>query len=329
MKQDKKLVTVIKYGNGVLPENLAELLQNADENELKTLIALLLLSDKEGMIDISVNLTDYLGLEKPETDAAINYWRGAGIIGAKKKTAASEIKKETVVIPSAHRGGAVEKSVGVVEYQAKELADILEKRAEIAGFVDEAQRVLGKTLNMNEIGILVGLIDQYGFDTTAILAILAYTSRIGKKGIRYPEKLAIGFYDEGLTRGVDVLEKIQRIEASAETVSKIKELFGIGNREMSTTEKNLFKKWTEVFGYDIDVIRHAYDITIDTIHEPKPKYTHAILEKWHVEKLHTIEEIEKYEETVKAKKESSSGDKSYNIDEFFDAALKRSIEELN
>ena len=51
-----------------------------------------------------------------------------------------------------------------------------------------------------------------------------------------------------------VCDRIQRIEAATQTIIKIKELFGAGNRELSTTEKNLFKKWTEQFGYDIDVI---------------------------------------------------------------------------
>ena len=332
MGREKKTVTIIKYKNGVLPSHLAELLQNADENELKVLIGLLMAADNDGVIDPSLAFDNALGLERSVVDAAINFWRGAGVVGITKATKTGESKTMTVnvhtKIEHAHKNGAIEKTVGVVEYRTGELADILENRSEIAVFVDEAQRVVGKTLNMNEIGILVGLIEQYGFETDAILAILAHTTRLGKKGMRYPEKVAISFYDEGLTGGAEVFEKIQRIEASSQTIAKIKELFGIGSRELSTTEKNLFKKWTEGFGYDIEVIRKAYDITIDAIHEPKPKYTNGVLEKWYTERLHTIEDIEKYEETIKGKKELSVSNKSYNINEFFDAALKRSFDDI-
>lgn len=328
MKQSKK--TVIKYKNGVLPNNLAELLENADETELKTLIALLMASDCEGVVDPNIDVPSLINLDKSEFDAAVNFWRGAGIIGGTKAKSAEKTENKPQEEHSyAHKSGAIEKTNGVVEYMTGELADILENRKGIASFVDEAQRTVGKTLNMNEIGILVGLIDQYGFEPEAILAILVHTTKLGKKGMRYPEKVAISFYDEGLTTHADVTERILRIEASAETINQIKELYGIGNRALSTTEKNLFKKWTEVFGYGIDIIRRAYDITIDAIHEPKPKYTNGILEKWYVEKLRTIEDIEAYEQAKKGKKEETGSGKSYNIDEFFDEAIKRSFNDID
>jgi DnaD/phage-associated family protein len=330
MGREKKHLK-IKYMNGNFPEHFGELLDNADDREMMTLVALLMSADKDGILPVDLKLSEVLSLDESEITSAVNFWRGAGMLEYSKKEAAGteNISDKKTTYAHAHKSGAVEKTVGVVEYLTGELADILENRSEMAVFVDEAQRIVGKTLNMNEIGIIVGLVEQYGFETEAILAILAYATRLGKKGMRYPEKVAIGFYDEGLTSGEAVCDRIQRIEAATQTIIKIKELFGAGNRELSTTEKNLFKKWTEQFGYDIDVIRHAYDITIDVKHEPLPKYTNGILEKWHTEKLHTIEDVERYEETVKASKTKSGDNKSYDINEFFDAALKRSFDQMN
>ncbi len=330
MGREKKHLK-IKYMNGNFPEHFGELLDNADDREMMTLVALLMSADKDGILPVDLKLSEVLSLDESEITSAVNFWRGAGMLEYSKKEATSteNISDKKTTYAHAHKSGAVEKTVGVVEYLTGELADILENRSEMAVFVDEAQRIVGKTLNMNEIGIIVGLVEQYGFETEAILAILAYATRLGKKGMRYPEKVAIGFYDEGLTSGEAVCDRIQRIEAATQTIIKIKELFGAGNRELSTTEKNLFKKWTEQFGYDIDVIRHAYDITIDVKHEPLPKYTNGILEKWHTEKLHTIEDVERYEETVKANKTKPGDNKSYDINEFFDAALKRSFDQMN
>ena len=330
MKQQKKSLTVVKYNNGNLPDNFSSLLENADENELKALIGLLILSDDEGKISPDIDVASFLGIESADFDASVNFWRGAGIIGAgnAKKTEKSQ-KSPPKGSEYAHKSGAVEKTVGVVEYLTGELADILENRKEIAAFVDEAQRIVGKTLNMNEIGILVGLIDQYGFEPAALLAVLLHTTKLGKKGMRYPEKGAISLYDEGLVTEAGVLEKIRRIDSAALTISKIKDLFGVGSRALSTSEKNLFKKWTEDFGYDIEVIRKAYDITIDVKHEPIPKYTNGILEKWYVEKLRTVEDIEAYEAAKKGKKEEQSSQKSYDINEFIDAAIKRSFDDID
>lgn len=321
----------LKYIKGNIPENLAELLSNADEQDMRILIALMMAADENGEVNAEFSLSDTLGLEKPEVDASLKFWRGAGVISTAKASAKSAKPKaeQTTVAPSAHRGGAVEKSTGVSPYATDELAALFEKRRVTAQFIDEAQRVVGRTFNSYDTGIVAGLVDQLGFEEEAVLAMLAYVTRIGKKGLRYSEKLALNFYDEGITTAAAVVERIALIEHSSEVISKIKQLFGIGARELSKTEKALFEKWTQKFGYGIEVIRVAYDITVDATQKPLPKYADAILEKWHAEGLRTEDEVLAFENKSKQEREGTSGgDKSYELDDFFEAALKRSLEDL-
>ncbi|MBQ7375659.1 MAG: DnaD domain protein [Clostridia bacterium] len=325
----------LRYINGEVPENLADILSNADEQDMRILIALMMAADENGEVNAEFSLTDTLGLEKPEIDASLKFWRGAGVISAarsqksKPKTEKPESAEEPKTsAPTAHRGGAVEKSTGVSPYATDELAALFEKRRVTAQFIDEAQRVVGRTFNSYDTGIVAGLVDQLGFEEEAVLAILAYATRIGKKGLRYPEKLALSFYDEGITTESAVVARIAIIEHSAEVVGKIKQLFGMGSRELSRTEKTLFDKWTQKFGYGIEVIRVAYDITVDATQKPLPKYADAILEKWHAEGLRTEEEVLAFEQKSKPSKDSGEGDKSYELDDFFEAALKRSFEDL-
>lgn len=324
----------IKYRNSQLPEELGKILSNADENDLKILIALMMAADENGEIPEDFSVSGALGVEKADVAASVKFWRGAGIIEGTKSQSAARAKKEVAHTPkeekggveTAHRNGAVENSEGISTYGSDELATLFEKRRISAEFIDEAQRVFGKTFNSYDTGIVVGLVDRLGFEEEAVLAILAYMTRIGKKGLRYTEKVALGFYDDGYTRTHEVVERIAVIERSKEVISKVKQLFGVGSRELSRSEKTMFEKWTQKFGYDIDVIRLAYDITIDIKHEPIPKYTGAILESWYNEGLRTAEEITAFE---KAKKEGKAqGDKSYDLDDFFEAALKRSFEDL-
>ena len=324
---------IIKYRNASLPDNLGEVLSNADENDLKILLTLMMAADENGEVADDFSVEDALGLDKTSVDASLKFWRGAGVIGGARATAAkakpAESKKETEntgEIQTAHRDGAVEKSVGVSGYGSAELADLFEKRRVTAAFIDEAQRVFGKTFNAYDTGIVVGLVDQLGFDEEAVLAILAYVTRIGKKGVRYCEKVAISLYDDGYTGFREVRDRIEVIERSAHTISKIKQLFGIGERSLSKTEKETFERWTQKYGYDIDVIKCAYDIMIDRIQKPVPKYANTILEKWHSEGLKTPEEIAAYESK---QKESKAGEqKSYDLDGFFEAALQRSFDDL-
>ena len=344
----KTTKNVILYRNGKLPERLSEILGNADENDLRILLTLMMSANDEGVIDSSLSLDEILELDSSEVNASLKFWRGAGFIGSEKKTSVkaknnqkeAEIKKDTKENVSeenndpekhttAHKGGVISHT-SIVAYESAELADILEKRKSLTLFINEAQRILGKTINYYDTSLLVGFIDQLGFDEEAVLAILAYSVRLKRGTVRYAEKIALNFYDEGIVDSEAVIAKIEKIEASAETVSQIRVLFGLGSRGLSTSEKKLFTSWSEKLGYGIDVIRLAYDITIDSIHDPAPKYTNSILERWYAEGLHTAADIEEY---IKSQKEAQSNkvgyEKSYDIDEFFEASLKRSYEEFD
>lgn len=320
----------LKYTGGNIPENLSELLSNADEQDMRILIALMMAADADGEIADGRALCDMLGAELPEIEASLKFWRGAGIVsvakGAAKRSKSENTEKKTDAPKSAHRDGAVEKTNGVSPYATEELAALFEKRRVTAQFIDEAQRVTGRTFNSYDTGIVAGIVDQLGFEEEAVLHILAYSTRLGKKGLRYAEKLAISFYDEGITASAEVGARIARMEQSAELIGQIKTLFGAGGRELSKTEKTLFEKWIKKLGYDVDVIRLAYDITIDNIQKPAPKYTDAILEKWYAEGLRTAEDVERFE---KDKKQTAvQEDKSYDLDDFYEAALERSFKDL-
>ena len=326
----------IKYINGEMPADIASILANADEDDLRILVLMQMLADSNGEVREDVSIENILDIPSVKVDASLKFWRGAGIIGVARSTKkkADEVSSNeplaneiSVSIPTAHRNGAVE-SNGVDVYGSVELATLIEKRAVTACFVDEAQKVFGKTFNAYDTNIVVGLVDQYGFEEEAVLAILAYVLRLGKKGVKYAEKIALGLYDEGYTTAVEVLERINSIEQAKETIYKIKNMFGFGTRELTKAEKDMFSRWTQTYGYDIDVIRIAYDITVNAIQKPVPKYADKIIEKWYSEGLRTLADVEAYESNKKETKSNGEVQKSYEIDDFFDAALKRSFKDL-
>ena len=322
----------LRYRKGELPENLSQILSNADEQDMRILIALMMCADENGAVNEEISLAELLGLAKSDVDASLKFWRGAGMISSARAKRAEKSEKEEPALKTqrAHKDGALEKSVGVSPYATEELASLFERRLVSAQFIDEAQRVLGKTFNSYDTGIVAGLVDQLGFEEEAVLAILAYATRLGKKTVRYSEKLALVFYDDGLTTASQVVGRIEMIERSADVIHKIRGLFGMSDRELSKTEKSLFEKWTQKYGYDVDVVRLAYDITVDTISKPVPKYAGSILDRWYAEGLRTAEEITAFEEKQKAEKEgrNENSQKSYEIDDFFEAALQRSFEDL-
>ena len=322
----------INYINGNIPDDISDLLSKADDQELKILTLLLMSANESGEFDDSQCFEKMLGITKSELDSAINFWRGAGVIGGartQKKKTAEEPASTVPKVETAHRNGAVE-SNGVEGYTSTELVTLLESRKDLASFIDEAQQVFGKTFSQKDIEIVVGLVDQYGFEEEAMLELLAYVRRLERKGVKYVEKVAISFYDDGITATADVTAKIALIERSKESIYRIQQMFGFGARSLTKTEQTLFEKWTQVYGYDIDVIKFAYDMMIDAIQKPVPKYADKIVEKWHCEGLRTLADIETYEKNKKDGAQGNKNDpqKSYDLDDFFEAAIQRSLRDL-
>ena len=324
----------INYINGNIPDNISDILNNSDELDLKILTLLLMAANVDGEVDDSLALKEMLGISKSELEASIKFWRGAGVVGpsrAQKKKAEPTQSKLAPRVEAAHRNGIVE-SNGTEGYTSTELVTLLESRKELAFFVDEAQKVFGKTFSPKDIEVVIGLVDQYGFEEEAILEILAYVRGFEKKvGIKYVERVAISFYDEGITTSADVTEKIALIERSREDVYRIKQIFGFGSRSLTKTEQTLFEKWIQTYRYDLDIIKLAYDMMIDAIQKPVPKYADKIIEKWHCEGLRTLSDIEAYEGKKKESSQNASNNdpqKSYDVDDFFAAAMQRSFKDL-
>ena len=151
----------IEYINGNIPENIDEILSKADEQDLKILALLLMGANENGEVDEALSVEEKLGLSKSEVDASLKFWKGAGVVGtvrssrkkiAEKTAEALQSEPKAVQIPEAHRNGAVE-SGEADNYGSLELATLIQKRVVSACFVDEAQKVFGKSLTNSLIRI--------------------------------------------------------------------------------------------------------------------------------------------------------------------------------
>ncbi len=330
MKKNEKINLTIKTP---LSQSVWNALASADENDLRVMLALALASEGERE-DID-GLLSKLELEAGELDASIKYWCGAGLLkkGRKSAKAASgdtakrEEPKKTA--EPLHRGGKLERKSEMPSYSSTELAELIEKRSITAEFINEAQRVVGKIFNTHEVNILVGMIDYIGFDEASVIIILSHMVNLGKRSLRYAEQLAFSLYDEGITDAEALQLRLKKMEGYAKTESEVRAMFGMTGRSLTTKEKKFLRAWIENMGFDTEVIRLAYDITVDAIHEPAPAYANSILEGWYALGLTTAEAIAAAEDEKKQKKKATKPDgNSFDTDEFFEAALRRTFEEL-
>lgn len=307
-----------------------EPLRNADEEDLRVLLAAMLFEKnrENGEIDTAI-LCESLEISEAELFASLKYWRGAGFISISKKksTDSSSDKKEKSKHESAHKDGKLEKD-RMPSYTTEELTQLMEKRKITSDFIGEASRVYGKIFNQHEVEMIVRMIDYIGFDSESVLLLLSYYSK-QKKTLRYIEKMALKFYDEGISSPTSLQEKLCAMERREQIEGKIRAMFGMTNRELTTKEKGYITSWVEKMKFDLEMIRLAYDTTVDITHEPSPAYANGILERWFADGIDTPEKVK----AAKQKREESNAakvgkvERSFDSNDFFEAALRRSYED--
>ena len=308
------------YGTNVatLPALSASVVEKAAKKDLRVLLMLAGLPvshiEKEEAVQ---NIAKELSISAQDVESALAFWRGAGVLAFEKEaaTAGKEVKNPVK---------ALEKERGLPTYTSSELADIAERTGDFEALIGACQQSLGKMFNTSEVAIIAGMVDDLGFDGEYILLLLSHCARMGKKSLRYAEKMALSLYDSDVTDAAALEERLRNVEETAEATGEIRKMFGLSSRALSTKEKKMIENWVCGMKYDMEVIRLAYESTVDAIHEPSMPYTNTILERWHAAGLSTLEEVEKSMQDYRRRKQGNS---SFDIDDFFSAALRNTYGE--
>lgn len=332
MKQDGKIIT--KYKNGALGESVLESVKNADEEDVRVLLAAILLEQRDGEIDPEL-LRAGLGIGEAELSASVKFWRGAGLLGTAKRSAKKESeshKQETeekktakTDIESAHRGGKVERDE-FPSYTTEELTALMEKRKITSDFIGEASRVYGKMFNQHEVEMIVRMIDYIGFDEECVLMLLSFFSR-EKKTLRYIEKTALALYDEGISTSAELQEKLCAMERIRTCEGQIRAMFGMTGRSLTTKEKKYISSWLGKMNFDVEMIRLAYEKTVDATRGPSCAYANGILERWFADGIDTPQKVADADQKRSSAK-AAEQESGFDADVFFEAALKRSYENI-
>ena len=218
---------------GIITQRTVKKTKNEDH------MAFVKFEDESGEIDDSIALEELLGISKSELDASLKFWRGAGVLTVteeseritpaapslpeEKPTPAPESSKEE---PKETRPARLRPVAELPRYTSVELADLLEARKEVNDFLRECQNVWGEMFNTHQTNTILGFVDYLGLEWDYILALLAFgvreqDKRGVKRSLRYVEKMAFDFYDEGITDLPALQEKICSLEKTAEVAANM------------------------------------------------------------------------------------------------------------
>lgn len=323
MKKTEKIRINMNYGSGVavLPQSAIAYIDKAKKFDIKVLL-LIASSDRYRMGKYEQAIADELSCEIADVQSSIAFWNGTGVISLSEGV---EAHKPAIEVKPENNEPKRARVSELPQYTSAELNALLQKHNNVVGLIDECQNVLGKIFTAADIKVLMGLVDYLGLDNDYILVIMHYAARNDMKSLRYIEKIAVSCIDDGFTDAKVLQEALYAREEKAQIETKIKNIFGLGSRKLTSKEQKQVDTWVNTYKYDLDVIEKAYEITVGATNKPSIHYANAILEKWFAEGIKNIDDVNAL--LLSREQEKATDNKSFDVDDFFAAALKRSYSE--
>lgn len=283
----------------LLPREVLSRVKEASAAELKVLLYLYAWKEAE-----TPEMASQLGISPPEVDAAVAFWRGAGLF----ETDDSAPKKALPASTSLFKN-----------YDSRTISTHLDADKAFRACCDLVAEKLGKQLTKNDYSSLLYLCDYVGLPPEVVSGITEYCVSRGKASMQYLMKTAFSMYEKD---GIDTYEKLEKHLAHLEQVhtgvEQVRRLCGFGERELTTKESEILNRWFGEWNLRMELVRLSYEKTVDGLGKVSLSYMNAMLKRWYENGFETPEDVASRDR--KAENESAAG--YTDSDEFFEAALK-------
>ena len=313
----------------VIPAKAAEKIINGDASlaDTRVLLAFIELYQKG---EADVNTVAYLSrLTVSKVENSIAFWRGSGVISESEVVSDEDSDSEGNAEQPKEKKAL--KTAEMPKYTGEEISKSLEKDGgRMKVMIDECQQLIGHIFNPSEISAMVGMCDWLGLQPEFIITVTAYyTSKKPGCSVRYIERAATDLVNGGITTLEELDRYLKEMELYDGVAGKIRSWLGIGAREYTKKENGMIKRWVRDYSYGEDIIRFAYEITVDAKGSFSFDYANKILENWYTKGVRSFDDAQNAINDFKAEKEkkATSGG-SFDTDEFFGLALKRSYKNM-
>ena len=281
----------------------------ASEYQLKALLLILSSNGKSS----SAPIAKKLGLTASDVQELMEFWIAEGVVFTDGKAA-----EQIVSLPKTETETAVEekKEVKKVTLTApvltpKDIVSAARENPEIGELLNEAQRVLGRTISHSESEMIVNMVNFYGMKSEVVLMILEYCRGLKEKdknraiGTAYILQIARNWMEEGIETIAEAEEKLKALEKSDRIWHEISAMAGIMHKKPTVKQREMVLSWNSDFS--IEMISIAIDRMKENTDSPKLSYVDKILKSWKTKGISTPAAVaEESEQFAKSKEKSSN-----------------------
>lgn len=317
-------------GNSTIVENdfIDHYMTKANGEYVKVYLLLLRhLNDPHTSLTIS-RLADYLECTEKDILRALKHWSKVGLLKIDYDEAGTicglAIGQGTVETVKPSRADSVSIEPNQVEFEKPHQAELEKLDAsekpkrkspvknttkttqdKLRQLYFVAEQYMGKPLSASEIQKINYFFDSLQFSTDLIEYLIEYCVENGHKSMRYIESVALAWADAGITTVAEAKADSSLYHKNCFTVLKA---FGISGRNPAPIEVSYIKKWTDEYGFTIDIVLEACNRTISNTAKPDFKYADKILKNWLSQEVHHLSDITRLD--MARKQEQSSKKKA-------------------
>ena len=182
-------------------------------------------------------------------------------------------------------------------YTDEDVCNVMGYDPAFKGLYEEVQRLLGRSLNTEEIKILLGFVRYLGLDYDVISILVSYCkARAEKKGRKRRigllaiEQEAYAWAEKGIDTIEEAAAFIQMQNLRESKIGKLKQILQIYGRNLTAAEERYANSWVDI-GMEEEALAMAYERTCLNTGGLNWAYMNKILQRWHSQGLHTAEEI--------------------------------------
>jgi DnaD/phage-associated family protein len=165
-----------------------------------------------------------------------------------------------------------------------------------------AEQYLKKPLTQTEVNTFLYWYDTLHFSTDLIEYLVEYCVSREHRSVRYMDKVAISWSEAGIH---DVTQAKQEANLYNQANYTVMKALGIKGRNLVELETTMIQKWTNDYGFSLDLITEACSRTIQSTHQPSFEYADKILTNWHKAKVKELSDVEKLDASFKNAKKAS------------------------
>lgn len=168
---------------------------------------------------------------------------------------------------------------------------------------------ISRPLNPKDIQLISYLYDNLAFSSELLLYLYEYCISIGKTNVNYIKTVALSWHEKNIKNP----EEAQNFSSAYNsTYTAISKALGLGH-QLGTIEKQYTNCWLNEWHMDLAVVLEACNRAILNAQNPSFNYVKKIINKWHDEDVHTMQDVKKSDETYEKNKVKTQDKTKKNI----------------